>query len=168
MGVLLCIGILIVLLAWLLISPLILQVDTRRNEYALRWVGLVKASFIPMPADILLRLQLPFWRRDFSLLKLLATPQKNKRRTVKKASSGTRKTGRFTWRRFRRLIKSFRVEYFRLELDTDDYVTNAYLYPLCYALRIPKGFVAINFQGRNQCAFQIKNRLVNLLVAFIF
>lgn len=168
MVLLTCIGILGFLLIWLLFSPIILQVDTHRNKYVLCWVGLVKAALIPMSDDLLLRLQLPFWQRDFSLIKLLSQPSNTKKATTPKVPPKTGISQRFPWRYFYRLLKSFRVFYFRLNLDTDDYVTNAYLYPLCHALNSPTRSLVINFQGCNQCAFRIENRLANLLAAFIF
>lgn len=168
MALLICIGILSFLLIWLLFSPIILQVDTSQNKYSLRWVGLIKAAVIPMPDDLLLRLHLPFWRHDFSLIKLLAPSSKTKKATARKATPKTGASWRFPWNRLYRVLKSFRVLYFQLEVDTDDYVTNAYLYPLCCALRTPTRALMINFQGRNRCAFQIENRVANLLAAFIF
>lgn len=163
-----CLGIFSILLGWLLFAPLILQVDTHQNIYVLRWVGLVKASLVPRSDDLLLRLQFPFWQRDFSLITLLTQSYKTKKTTTRKASPSRRKSWRFSWSRFQRLFQSFRVFYFRLDVDTDDYVTNAYLYPVCHALCTPTRSLTINFQGRNQCAFRIQNTVAKLLAAFIF
>jgi len=164
------IGILIALLLGLLLSPFILQVDTRRNEYALRWQGLASATIIPLKDDLLLRLRLPFWRKDFSIFQLMLKPTQNKPTRTRGATSKSKSTSkwRFTWNRFFKVLKSFRVHYFRMELDTDDYVTNAYLYPAFYYMNTPTRYVAINFQGRNQCAFRVQNRLASILIALIF
>lgn len=166
---LLLIGILIALLGWLLFSPLILQVNTVQNEYKLRWWGLGSASVVPVKDDLLLRLHLPFWYKDFSLIKLLFVKSTQNKPTRTREAVGKRKSKwRFTWTRFCRILRSFRVLYFRMELDTDDYVTNAFLYPVCSYWNTPTKYVAVNFQGRNQCAFRIQNRLWSVLMALIF
>lgn len=165
---LILLGVLVALLLWLLLSPIVLQVDTRHNEYVLYWGTLANASLVPQKDDLLLRLRLPFWRKDFSMIRLLVKPTKNKQTRTREAPPKQKSKWRFSWTRFRRILKSFRVQYFRLELDTDDYVTNAYLYPLCHFLNTPTRSITINFQGRSQCAFRIQNRLARVLIAFIF
>lgn len=162
--------ILIFLLTWVLVSPLLVQIDTRQNQYKLRWLGVVQAALVPMQDDILFRVQLFFWHRDFSLLKMLTTARiRSPKRTRKANLPNANKTNlHFTFSRFRKLLKSFRVRYFYWHLDTDDFVTNAYLYPLCRAVRSPTRWVAINFEGRNECNFQIENRLGKVLIALFF
>lgn len=162
--------VLIFLLTWVLVSPLLLQIDTRQNQYVLRWLGFVQAALVPMQDDLLLRIWLFFWHRDFSLIKILAKPKTPKpTRTRNPAFPKKNKTKwHFTLNRFLKLLKTFRVRYFYWHLDTDDFVTNAYLYPLCRAVRSPTRWVAINFEGHNECNFQIENRLGKVLIALFF
>lgn len=169
MTLLLIIGVLIIIFSWLLFSPLYLQIDTRRNEYALRWVGIAEANLIPLNDDVLLRLRLPFWRKDFSIIKFFVQPTKNKQERTRKATpkQQSKTNWRFFWNFFQRILKSFRVHYFKVELDTDDYVMNAYLYPVCHFLNSPDYSVSINFQGRNQCWLRVENRLAWVLFALI-
>jgi hypothetical protein len=164
------IGVLSFLLLWLLFSPLVLQVDTRRNEYTFYWLGLANVKLVPLNDDLLLRLRLPFWRKDFSILQLLTKSNQNKQNRTREVPSNQKQKSkwRFSWTRIHKVFRSFRVQYFRMEMDTDDYVMNAYLYPVCNLLNAPNHYVTINFQGRNQCAFRVQNRIVNILIAFIF
>ena len=169
MALLIIIGILGVLLTGLLFSPLVLQVDTCKNQYVLRW-GLGGLQFIPAPDDLLLRLNIGFWNHSFSLLKLLSRPAKKKNDSTFIPAKQKAKAKRKAWpfQRFMRLIRTFRVLYFRLDLDSDDFAMNAYLYPVFRALSNPTRRLTINFQGHNQCAFMVKNRAINVLVALIF
>lgn len=165
----LIIGILVVLLAGLMFSPLILQVDTYKNQYLLRW-GLGRVQFIPTGDDLMLRIGLGFWSHRFSLLRLLAKPPKKEQDPAAKPEKRKAGQNRKTWslQRLMRLIRTFRVRYFRLDLDCDDFVTNAYLYPMFKALSTPTRLLTINFQGRNQCAFEVKNRIASVLIALFF
>lgn len=162
--------ILISFLAWVLASPFLLIVDTRENLYIVRWLGFVQASLVPVQDDLLCRIRLLFWQRDFSLIRLFATQKKQPHKTTQKSTLSRPKKSkwRFTITRLRRLLNTFRVRYFHWELDTDDFVANAYLYPLCRVLNTPTRYVAINFEGRNHCAFRIENRVIAVLIALFF
>ncbi|MFN7118685.1 MAG: hypothetical protein ACK4TA_17940, partial [Saprospiraceae bacterium] len=96
MVLLLIIGVLIALLSWLLFSPMFIQVDTRRNEYALRWVGIGEARLLPINDDVLLRLRLPLWQKDFSLIQFFVQPTKNKHKRTRKATP--KQTSKTKWR----------------------------------------------------------------------
>ena len=69
--------------------------------------------------------------------------------------------------RMRRLLLSFRVKAFRLDLDTGNPILNARLYPLTYLPGPGTGAVRINFQNRNNIRLQIVNRPIYILKALI-
>jgi hypothetical protein len=51
------------------------------------------------------------------------------------------------WRKARRLLASFQIRRFNLIVDTDDYILNAYLYPVFAFLTGHNRHLAINFIG---------------------
>ncbi|AEE49842.1 hypothetical protein Halhy_1957 [Haliscomenobacter hydrossis DSM 1100] len=167
MGLYFIIGILVILLTGFLFSPLVLQVDTSKNHYAVRW-GIGSLQFIPTPDDLLLSIGIGFWRHHFSLLNLLAKPSKKEQNSISKTKKKGQPRKPWPFQRLLRVIRTFHIRQFRLDMDTDDFVTNAYLYPVFRALSAPTRVLTINFQGRNQCAFEVKNRVINVLVALIF
>ncbi|HOY17150.1 MAG TPA: hypothetical protein PLC89_07655 [Haliscomenobacter sp.] len=167
MGLYIIIGILVVLLAGFLFSPLVLQVDTSKSHYVLRW-GMGRLQFIPTPDDWLLSIGFSFWRKKVSLLKLLAKPAKKEQDSTSKPKKKRQDRKPWSFQRLLHIIQTFQVRQFRLDLDTDDFVTNAYLYPVFRALSTPTRALTINFQGRSQCAFEVKNRMINVLIALIF
>ena len=67
----------------------------------------------------------------------------------------------------KRLLQSFRVKSFRLELDTGNPILNAQLFPLGFLMGRYSKKVGINFQGRNDILLQIANRPIYILNAFI-
>jgi hypothetical protein len=154
-------------LAGLLFSPVVLQVNTQKNLYLLRW-GMVQTQFISTPDDLFLRIKIAWWHRDFSILKLMATSKKKlvDSTTQKKPTKRTRSF--LSFKRIKSVIRTFQVRYFHLELDSDDFVTNAYLYPLFRVLSSSTCKLMINFQGRNQCSFEIRNHIASVLSALIF
>lgn len=162
------IGLSLVLLLALLFTPFIVRVNTRQNQYQLRW-GIARVQFIPEKDDGKLRVQLAFWKREFSLLQMLAKPAAKKAAQPQKPNVQRRKsTGTFSFHRLWKVLRSFRMPFFYLDLDSDDFVTNAYWYPVCRALSTPTRQLRINFRGHNQCAFELRNRAVDVLIALIF
>ena len=76
--------VLLVLLAWVLIAPLSLKADTYRNEYYLSWGGIGKAELISVADEIVIRLRIAFWKKDFYPLHPSTAKKKKKNAKVSK------------------------------------------------------------------------------------
>ena len=163
---LLLIGIIIVLpILWLLFSPIILRIDTKQQQYWVRWRGIASFQLKLLEDDLILRLQVWFWKKDFYPLDGLL--KAGKPSSTKKAKKGRTRKKR-NWKRFAsRLLGSFRVKQFDLRLDTDDYVLNSYLYPVFHLLNFKPVQLGINYQGESSLELQIENRLIRLLRAIL-
>ena len=137
--------ILLVLLGWIFLAPLVLQIDTDRNVYRLSWLfGFLRADARGEPDDIRLRLKVAFWQKSWALINDLLTengspepfpsndsPESSKKRKRRKRKRSPRRVISLA----RAALRSFRVREFTLHLDTDDFVWNAWLFPLFYFLR---------------------------------
>ena len=168
-------GLLLVLITGLLIAPLQLLIDTTRQQYLFRWWGLGHVAILPASDDFYLQVRLLFFRKKWSFIELL---KKNRQKatpptpTSSKRKSGPKKAYQFfrkNWKRkVRRLWNAFRVKYLYINLDTDDYLLNSYLYPLHLFSRGPHRQVRINYTG--QVIFQLRAevRLYRILFALIF
>ncbi|NNF36534.1 MAG: hypothetical protein HKN68_20700 [Saprospiraceae bacterium] len=117
---------------------------------------------------------LPFWKREIDLIEYLATKkstpelkQKTKGKN-KKASSFSKGTMNRIRKRWKAILNTFQVKEMEVNIDTDDYIINAYLFPVAQYLgyRIQKP-LSINFIGINKVELRIKNRIVNLLYAML-
>ncbi len=167
LGIIVVLGsLLAVLLLWVLLAQISILADTYRNEYYLSFGRAAKAELVPLPDDILIRLRFAFLTKEFYPLhfspgkkKKKAKPEKPRKRKRKKA---------FPFHRALRVLKSFNIKYFRLEVDTDNYLWNAYLWPVVYWIRPLGRHVSINFQGRNECRLLIQNRIWRIAWAWFF
>ena len=82
---------------------------------------------------------------------------------AKKKRNGSVKFG---FRKAIRMIKSFSIKQFYLNIDTGDVITNAKLYPVFAFFNFYTGGFQINFQGENQAIIHIQNRPINIIRSF--
>ena len=153
----------VAILLYLLFMPLDLVVNTEKDEYFLR-IGVLGRAGIEKDEDYLIRIRLRtlFTHFDYHPLKK-RTPKK------KKADKGKKKR-RFKWSYIRtagRLIKSFEVKRFFLELDTGNCITNARLYPVFSFLQFQGISCGVNFNHRNTLVMHLHNRPIRIIKSFI-
>jgi hypothetical protein len=55
-----------------------------------------------------------------------------------------------------------------LNVDTDDFVLNSYLFPLFYFLNRGPHEFKINYEGRASLQLRVENRLYRMLAALLF
>lgn len=158
-------SVLIVLVICLLLVPIILFIDTNTNQYYVQFKGLAKVSMEANEEEFLkIKLKLLFMNFDFYPL------TKNKKRIKKnhltKAKS-KKKQNRFKLKTGLRLLKTFKVKQFVLEIDTGDCIYNAKLYPIFAFLNYRIGSFNINFIGKNHFLLCLENRPIYILRSFI-
>jgi len=169
----LVLGIILLLLGLFLVSlllnPFVLHLDTRQGVYSLLWWGVASARVVGSDSGPVLSLWLLGWRKRFSLIDLLgSSPEaKKKKPEKKKKRSGWKRPRWLTFRFGLRMLRTFRVREFRLMLDTDDFVRNAYWWPVFHFLSRRKGGLSINFHGENELVLVISNRLWDVAWVFI-
>lgn len=157
--------VLAVLLAWLLVAPMYLIVDSRRNLVGFRWQTIGAAYLLLTRDDLLLRTRIFFWKKDWRPLQWKRSKEKKER---KKPSKKKKKKSWMNFRRVRRLLRSFRVKTLRINVDTDDYVVNSYLYPLFMLLDRSRQSLRVNYEGEFECRLEIENRGYRILNALLF
>ena len=154
----------LLLIIYLLWMPVEIGIDTYTNKYYLQLKGLAEASVEGHEAEILrIKFKVFFFKFYFYPLKRKA---KDKTRQIE---SGKKKKiwKRYKMRKMVRVVRSFKVKKFLLDLDTGDYTLNAKLYPVFTGLNFTRGNFAINFEGRNRLALLIRNRPINIIKSFI-
>lgn len=164
-------GVLALILLWLLIAPIRLIINSNRGTYQVEAFGIAKASLIPEPDDIHLQVRVLFWQKDFWPLHEKARARKKKEEEKPKPQKKEKKS-RWTFQRVKRkairVLRSFQVRAFRVNLDTDDYIQNAYLYPVFYFLSKGRRQLKINYKGETEVVLDINNRLYRILFALLF
>ncbi len=165
---LLILFIVLILVAWILIAPLELHINSTKNQYQLRWGRVARIEWLPAPDDILIRLKILFREKVYHPL---TRAPKKKIKTEDKSKSTKQKKG-WSLKKWKRkiinLLNSFQVEKFRVNLDTGDYVYNSYLYPIFWMMNKGDTQLNINYSGESEILVVIKNRLYRILKALLF
>ncbi|MCB9280652.1 MAG: hypothetical protein H6562_17300 [Lewinellaceae bacterium] len=118
---------LIILLLWL---PLQIEIATEKEIYEAKWSGLLR--FRAVPADEKWRwfIRVLFWEmelgRDQARVETERKPEPQKTKKKKKGSFSIQQGIQIA----RGMLSAIRVKRFRIDWDSDDYVVNAWLYPL--------------------------------------
>jgi hypothetical protein len=128
-----------------LLLPVAIEVNSERDVYEIR-IGWVKMSAA--------------W------LKKQMMGRERKGKEAGRARIWKKRPMRF-WKKGRRMLASFQIRRFRLLLDTDDFILNAYLYPVFVFLSGKNRYLAINFTGRNAVDILATNRIWRMLWALI-
>jgi hypothetical protein len=160
----------LLLIGWLLLAPLEVCINSNNHDYHIKWKGIGEARVVVLPMDLLLTLQVAFWKKDWSVMEFKF--QKDKKETKKskikkpKKSKKSRKMFRF----FKRIMSSFTVEKLRVNIDTSNYILNGYLFPIFFHISYffkGKPSLTINYKGKTEINVLIRNRLINMLLALV-
>lgn len=164
--------VIVLLLVVMLFAPIVLCLDTDRQQYYVRWLNIARAELVPSPEAWLLRFRIIFWTFSFDLLRPETWPNSSEKKKEKPRHGGRKKRkSRFRLRRIPRriwrMLQSFHWQENRIDIDTDDVIQNAYLYPLLAMMRTPHRDWQINYEGRVAIVLRAQNRLFRLLRAFL-
>ena len=89
-----------------------------------------------------------------------------KKKAVRKK---TRKSKVLRWfKKSKKILRSFEVKEFNLNLDTDNYIWNGYLYPIFFFIDRGHRHLHINYNGDFVFKLWVKNRPYRILQAIIF
>ena len=152
----------VLLIGVLLLSLLVIEIDTRVPGASMRWGALAKAS-IWYDDEWRMYIQVLFYRKTIGLARIKSKPV-NKKPPAAKKKSKKRTTKRFLTQIWR-VLKTFRVTAFTLAIDTGDHVCNAQLFPL-HVFPATRKHVFINFTGDNFLILKMNNRPWKILYAF--
>lgn len=162
--ILISVILLVVLLALgLLFVPIQIYIDTDANTYFAGLKGLAKASFEADEKKLFrIRLKALFIERCFYPLTTSSKPKGPSKSRKKKT-----RPRKIKLRKLVRVLQSFKVKRFALDMDTGDYVANAKMYPIFVLLNQYVASFHINFENRNRLVMDIRNRPYRILKSFI-
>jgi hypothetical protein len=152
------------LLSWLLISPVVMKVDTRMPEAGLRWLGIGEAK-IWYEDEWWFWWRILFYQKKMRFSEIKAKKKVTKQTETKKKRKRKMKINRMLKKGIR-VMRTFNVEEWQLAIDTGDYIRNAQLYPLNFS---PYSFqhLAVNFNDENFLVMKIRNRPWKMLLALL-
>ncbi|MGB5820785.1 MAG: hypothetical protein WBG90_14965 [Saonia sp.] len=153
------------LIVYILFMPINVFIDTVANQYYVQFTGLAKATIEGHQEELLrIKLQTFFMKFYFYPLKMGKASKKKK---IAKGAIGKRNKGTIGLKKGLRVLRSFKVKYLLVDVDTGNCVLNAKLYPLFAFLNYSKGTFRINFEGRNNMALHMQNRPIFIIKSFI-
>jgi hypothetical protein len=151
------------LIGWLILSKIVLEVDTRIAKAELHWrgIGSVKVWY---EDEWWLNINTLFYHKTIRFVEMRARFHKAKRRKVRRGSN------RFKMirilRKSIRVIQSFRVIEWQLAVDTGDFSSNGRFYYLNF-LKPTFGHLHVNFSDENFLVLKIYNYPWKMLYAFM-
>lgn len=163
-------GLLMLVLIWLLWTPIRLEIDSENSHFQLEWRHIARVRWLPEQALDCLFIKALFWERQLYLTnhpvkrtQTVSAPKVKKAPPVKKPLP--LKT---IWRLTRHLLQSFEVKRFQVQWDSDDFIWNARVFPLAWFLSTRwNARVQINFMGRRELALVLENRPGRMLWAVL-
>lgn len=151
-------------LIYLLFASIIICIDTISNQYYFELKGIFKANLEKDDIE-LFRIKL-----KVLLLKFYIYPLKKRKKRMQnkiKTKAHTNSKRNITLTRIIKIINTFKVTRFVLDIDTDNCILNAKLYPLFSLFNFYGGNFHVNFQGRNQLVLYVKNRPIDIIRSII-
>ncbi|MEP7106658.1 MAG: hypothetical protein ABI760_01725 [Ferruginibacter sp.] len=149
----------VLLLYWLMISPLVLEIDSRIPGANLSWGSIGKAVIL-YDDEWWVKIQILLFKMKIRLSDIKATQKiiTQKKTKIRKGKK---------WRLIKKMagiIRTFQVVEWQLAFDSGDYALNSQLYPLnffpyCYS------HLDINFKDENYLYLRIINIPWKLVVA---
>lgn len=157
----------VLLIVAVLFVPIAFYIDTDSEQYYIKFGALAKAIIEPHKTEIIaIRIKMPFFQ--YYVYPFQAKKKSKKKVSLakhKKLKKGTTYVEKF--KIVRRLLRSFKVKRFLLDIDTGDCISNAKLYPVFALLDYKMGGFKVNFEGRNRLALHITNRPIYIIKSFI-
>jgi len=159
------------LIAWILLAPIIIKIDSHGKVFEIRVVSIGRIRLLLEQELLKFKFHLFFFRRQYeiNLLEKIFGEKKeaSKEKRVEKKKEKEEKTDNWDQlKRIKNVLQSFNIQVIRLNIDTHNYYINAFLYPVFAMLNAPKINMTSNFIGHNELLIITKNRLYRMLIAY--
>ncbi len=155
-----------ILVTYLLLMPIILSINTQKNEYYIQLKGLAKANIEPDEKEII-RIRLKVFFMTFYFFPIEEYYKRERVKKLKPKKHKTKSRKHFGLSKGLKVLKTFKIKQFVIDIDTGNVITNAKLYPAFAFLNYHIGGFNVNFQGRNQLAVRLQNRPIDIIKLFI-
>lgn len=158
-------SLILLLPAWLLLSPLEFKIDTRVPVIMVRWKSIGSATLLYEDEEWWLNIRVWFFSGKWNLLQMIfADRKKNK----KVAQSPVKKSGRkhMPVSRFFKILKTFQIVQWEIAVSADDNTVNARRYWLNF-FPLTRGHIHVNFFDENYLVLIIRNKAWRMAYAFI-
>ena len=155
----------LLIILWILLVPVMILVHTDAGRYTLSLPGLFTARAVTGEDFFLIKGWIllipyrfnPFKKRKQKRKKKEAPGEKKKRFKFPKGGAGMAIDA----------VRTIRVKKLELDLDTDDFLLNAWLVPVFSVINLPNTRLHVNFKGESTFLLDMRIRLGALIWVFI-
>ncbi len=164
--------ILLSFMAVLLWTPFRLIIDSKQDVYRVEWQYIGSAMLMENEEEMGIQIQVLFFKKflPFEWFFQRKTKRVKPTPTTKDLPKENRDklsvSKPFLRSNLKKILFSFKIKRCRINWDTDDYVWNAYLYPIAFFLFRRTETVTINFEGKRDVELVIENRLIRIIKSF--
>jgi hypothetical protein len=156
---------------WILLGPVIIFVHTDSNRYVLHLPGIFRLALVPSEALFHVRVWIffiPYTYHPFRGKKIKRKKAKDRGKPVEKKAR-KRRPGILSRNigMVPDIFRSFRIRRLQMDIDTDDFLLNAWLIPAFSAVNSGQIRLTANFTGNLSLLLDVRTRLGKLLWIFI-
>jgi hypothetical protein len=169
---LLILFVLVVGLTYVLFAPFYLEIDSTKGLFRLRFHLVMSARVLMENSSLILEIKSPIWNKQVDLLaqnesKTKPIPKENI--LEKKRNKKGKRVSKITFSKIKAILHTFKINTFYVNLDFDDVLLNAKLFPVFLGLKLYSGKeLNVNFIGENKIKIEIENNMARVILAFIF
>lgn len=158
--------ILIIVLCFILFTPLVIEIDSTRELYQVKLRGIVRIWFAFNQGPLTIYIKTLWWKKAINIPDTGShVDEAGKTPPVK------RKTPRPSFSRVlnkaHAVAASFHLKVLYIDIDTGDFIINAWLFPLAWFMKNTNRKLQINYRGINVIKFKAVNNTAKLLWAII-
>jgi len=159
---------LVLLILYTLFKNIRLYINSDEGKYCISLNKYVELVALWIKEELVLQMHLfPFKKKFYpmrpSKKEKEEVPEKSKQTKGKQKSFRPKKAhAKLVYN----IIKTFKVKELKLNLDTDDYVINSYLFPIFFRLSRGSHQLNINYNGNMKLILDIRNNLYSIIKTF--
>ena len=161
---------LLVVLLYLLLCPFYLTLNTKEGLYEVKALYLLKANLILSEQEIvLIRLSTPVKSFEINPIDKISERKikPDKKKNAKKPKTKS-KPFNVKFRNLKRaiteILRSFKVLYFNMNIDTGNYMINGALIPVFVNISKNEFDLRVNFNSEFYLSAKIKNNLIKIII----
>jgi len=154
---------LLLFLCWLLFSTIECSIDTRIPQLIIRWRTIGGAMLVFENDAYIIRVKVPFFKKEWNLEKLLFQKRKPVIAQKKKKNNAAKRP---PFSKIIKVIQSFHVTQWELAYCSEDFIKDAWLYAINF-LPHTRQHVRINFTSENFLLLKIRNAPWRIMYAWI-
>jgi hypothetical protein len=149
--------------AWILLSPLQFEIDTRVPVIMVQWKSIGNATLFYEDEVWWLQIRVWFFSKKWNLVQMIFADRKKKVLQSRKRKSGRK---RIPVLKFFKILKTFQIVHWEIAFSADDYTENARWYWLNFS-PLTRKHVYINFVDKNYLVLVIRNKAWRIAYAFM-